>query len=143
MISERELIGKVSLRLIPFMFLLYIVSYLDRVNVSFASLQMNAALGFSAEIYSLGAGIFFIGYFIFEVPSNLILERVGARLWIARIMVVWGIISFCMVFVSNATQFYVIRFLLGVAEAGFFPGIILYLTYWFPRPYRSRTIAVF
>src|SRR5215831_875834 len=143
MISERELIAKVSLRLIPFMFLLYIVSYLDRVNVSFASLQMNAALGFSAEIYSLGAGIFFIAYFIFEVPSNLILHRVGARLWIARIMVTWGIISSSMMFVKGPTSFYVLRFLLGVAEAGFFPGMILYLTYWFPSDARGRAIARF
>src|SRR5262245_34625912 len=143
MISERELIGKISLRLIPFMFLLYIVSYLDRVNVSFASLQMNAALGFSAEIYSLGAGIFFIAYFIFEVPSNLILHRVGARLWIARIMITWGIISSGMMFVKGPISFYVLRFLLGVAEAGFFPGMILYLTYWFPRDARGRAVARF
>jgi ACS family tartrate transporter-like MFS transporter len=143
MISERELIGKISLRLIPFMFLLYIVSYLDRVNVSFASLQMNAALGFSPEIYSLGAGIFFIAYFIFEVPSNLILHRVGARLWIARIMITWGIISSAMMFVKGPASFYVLRFLLGVAEAGFFPGMILYLTYWFPGDARGRAIARF
>jgi Major Facilitator Superfamily len=143
MISERELIAKVSLRLIPFMFLLYIVSYLDRVNVSFASLQMNAALGFSAEIYSLGAGIFFIAYFIFEVPSNLILHRVGARLWIARIMITWGVISSAMMFVKGPISFYVLRFLLGVAEAGFFPGMILYLTYWFPNETRGRAVAQF
>jgi MFS transporter, ACS family, tartrate transporter len=143
MISERELIAKVSLRLIPFMFLLYIVSYLDRVNVSFASLQMNAALGFSAEIYSLGAGIFFIAYFIFEVPSNLILHRVGARFWIARIMITWGIISSAMMFVKGPISFYVLRFLLGAAEAGFFPGMILYLTYWFPNEVRGRAVAQF
>src|SRR5262249_49412320 len=143
MISERELIAKISLRLIPFMVLLYIASYLDRVNVSFASLQMNAALGFSAEIYSLGAGIFFIAYFIFEVPSNLILHRVGARLWIARIMITWGIISSAMMFVKGPTSFYVLRFLLGVAEAGFFPGMILYLTYWFPSDAPGRAIARF
>ncbi len=133
MISEPELIAKISLRLIPFMFLLYIVSYLDRVNVSFAALQMNAALGFSAEIYSLGAGIFFIAYFIFEVPSNLILHRVGARLWIARIMITWGVISSATMLVKGPASFYTLRFLLGMAEAGFFPGMILYLTYWFPR----------
>jgi MFS transporter, ACS family, tartrate transporter len=143
MISEPELIGKISLRLIPFMFLLYIVSYLDRVNVSFASLQMNAALGFSAEIYSLGAGIFFIAYFVFEVPSNLILHRVGARVWIARIMITWGIISSAMMFVKGPISFYVLRFLLGAAEAGFFPGMILYLTYWFPSDARGRAIARF
>jgi ACS family tartrate transporter-like MFS transporter len=143
MISERELLRKISLRLIPFMFLLYIVSYLDRVNVSFASLQMNAALGFSAEIYSLGAGIFFIAYFIFEVPSNLILHRVGARLWITRIMITWGIISSAMMFVKGPTSFYVLRFLLGMAEAGFFPGMILYLTYWFPNEARGRAVGRF
>jgi len=143
MISERELLAKISLRLIPFMFLLYIVSYLDRVNVSFASLQMNAALGFSAEIYSFGAGIFFIAYFIFEVPSNLILHRVGARLWIARIMITWGIISSAMMFTKGPISFYMLRFLLGVAEAGFFPGMILYLTYWFPNDARGRAIARF
>src|SRR5215468_9538817 len=143
MISERELIGKISLRLIPFMFLLYIVSYLDRVNVSFASLQMNAALGFSAEIYSLGAGIFFIGYFIFEVPSNLILHRVGARRWIARIMITWAIISALTLVVKTPFQFYVVRFLLGVAEAGFSPGIMLYLTYWFPAKKRGFAYGVY
>jgi len=141
--SEPELIRKISVRLIPFLFLLYIVSYLDRVNVSFASLQMNKALGFSAEVYSLGAGIFFIAYFIFEVPSNLILHRVGARLWIARIMITWGVISSSMMFVKGPVSFYVLRFLLGVAEAGFFPGIILYLTYWFPSDVRGRAIARF
>src|SRR5215470_7844184 len=143
MSSEAALIRKISIRLIPFMFLLYIVSYLDRVNVSFASLQMNAALGFSAEIYSLGAGIFFIGYFIFEVPSNLIMHRVGARLWIARIMITWGIISSAMMFVKGPASFYTLRFLLGVAEAGFFPGMILYLTYWFPRDARGRAVGRF
>jgi ACS family tartrate transporter-like MFS transporter len=143
MISERDLIRKISLRLIPFMFLLYIVSYLDRVNVSFASLQMNAALGFSAEMYSLGAGIFFIAYFIFEIPSNLILHRVGARLWITRIMITWGIISSAMMFVKGPTSFYVLRFLLGMAEAGFFPGMILYLTYWFPNEARGRAVGRF
>jgi ACS family tartrate transporter-like MFS transporter len=119
------------------------VSYLDRVNVSFAALQMNAALGFSAEIYSLGAGIFFIAYFIFEVPSNLILHRIGARLWIARIMITWGLISSAMMFVKGPASFYGLRFLLGVAEAGFFPGMILYLTYWFPNDARGRAIARF
>src|SRR6516225_9391002 len=143
MVSERELMGKVSLRLIPFMFVLYIVSYLDRVNVSFASLQMNAQLGFSAEVYSVGAGIFFIAYFIFEIPSNLILHRVGARLWIARIMITWGLISSAMMFVKGPASFYTLRFLLGVAEAGFFPGMILYLTYWFPNDVRGRAIARF
>jgi len=143
MISEQVLLRKITLRLIPFMFLLYIVSYLDRVNVSFAALQMNKALGFSNEIYSFGAGIFFIAYFIFEVPSNLILHRVGARLWIARIMVTWGIISSSMMFVRGPASFYTLRFLLGIAEAGFFPGMILYLTYWFPSDARGRAVARF
>ena len=114
------------------MFLLYIVAYLDRVNVGFAALQMNSDLGLSAAVYGLGSGIFFIGYFLFEVPSNLIMERVGARLWIARIMISWGLLSAGMMFISGAASFYTLRFLLGIAEAGFFPGMILYLTYWFP-----------
>ena len=143
MISEQHLLRKVTRRLIPFMFLLYIVSYLDRVNVSYAALQMNAALGFSAEIYSFGAGIFFIGYFLFEIPSNLILHRVGARMWIARILITWGIISSAMMFVQGIASFYVLRFLLGIAEAGFFPGMILYLTYWFPAHARGRAVARF
>jgi MFS transporter, ACS family, tartrate transporter len=143
MISERELLRKITLRLIPFMFILYIVAYLDRVNVSYASLQMNDALGFSPEVYALGAGIFFIGYFLFEVPSNLIMHRVGARIWMARILVTWGILSTAMMFVRGAVSFYVLRFLLGVAEAGFFPGMILYLTYWFPSHARGRAVARF
>jgi MFS transporter, ACS family, tartrate transporter len=140
---EQRTMAKVAWKLLPFLCVCYMAAFLDRVNVGFAKVQMVADLGFSNAVYGLGAGIFFLGYFLLEVPSNLILERVGARLWIARIMVVWGIISFCMIFVSKATHFYLIRFLLGAAEAGFFPGIILYLTYWFPRDYRSRTIAVF
>jgi ACS family tartrate transporter-like MFS transporter len=143
MISEPQLLRKITRRLIPFMFVLYIVSYLDRVNVSFASLQMNAALGFSARIYALGAGIFFIGYFLFEVPSNLILHRVGARLWMARILVTWGVISSAMMFVKGTSSFYALRFLLGIAEAGFFPGMILYLTYWFPAHARGRAVGRF
>jgi ACS family tartrate transporter-like MFS transporter len=143
MISEPQLLRKITRRLIPFMFLLYIVSYLDRVNVSYAALQMNDALGFSSSIYALGAGIFFIGYFLFEVPSNLILHRVGARLWMARILVTWGIISSAMMFVQGRTSFYVLRFLLGIAEAGFFPGMILYLTYWFPMRARGRAVGRF
>jgi ACS family tartrate transporter-like MFS transporter len=130
-------------RLIPFMFLLYIVAYLDRINVGFAALQMNRDLGFSDAVYGLGAGIFFLGYVAFEVPSNLILHRVGARIWIARIMVTWGIVSAAMMFVQSATAFYVLRFLLGVAEAGFFPGMLLYLTHWFPAGERARAVALF
>jgi ACS family tartrate transporter-like MFS transporter len=134
---------KVRRRLIPFMFLLYIVSYLDRINVGFAALQMNRDLGFSAAVYGLGAGIFFLSYVAFEVPSNLILARVGARLWIARIMITWGLISAGMMFVTSATSFYVLRFLLGLGEAGFFPGMVLYLTYWFPAAERARALALF
>ena len=125
-------LAKARRRLIPFLFLLYIVAYLDRINVGFAALQMNAALGFSATTYGLGAGIFFLSYVLFEVPSNVILARVGARLWIARIMISWGIVSAGMMFVRGPTGFYTLRFLLGFAEAGFFPGIIFYFTRWFP-----------
>jgi sugar phosphate permease len=115
-------------RLIPFLFLLYIVAYLDRINVGFASLQMNDALGFSSTTFALGAGIFFLGYALLEIPSNIILTRVGARLWIARIMISWGIVSCTMMFVRSAPAFYALRFLLGATEAGFFPGIIYYRT---------------
>lgn len=134
---------KVGWRLIPFLLLCYVVAYLDRVNVGFAKLQMLQDLKFSDTIYGLGAGIFFIGYFLFEVPSNVILHRVGARVWIARIMVTWGAISAGMMFVESATSFYILRFFLGMAEAGFFPGIILYLTYWYPAARRARMIALF
>src|SRR5256885_13045785 len=130
-------------RLLPCLFLLEVVSYLDRINVGFAALQMNAALGFSSVTYSLGAGIFFLGYTLLEIPSNVILARVGARLWIARIMITWGIVSAGMMFVRSATAFYVLRFALGAAEAGFFPGIIYCLTRWFPRRERARAIAGF
>ena len=140
---EAETYKKVGWRLLPFLLMCYIVSYLDRVNVGFAKLQMLQDLGFSETVYGLGAGIFFIGYFLFEVPSNIILHKVGARIWIARIMVTWGLISAGMMFVSSATSFYVMRFLLGVAEAGFFPGIILYLTYWYPADRRGRVTAIF
>ena len=121
--------------------LAYFLSYLDRVNLGFAALTMNAELKFSPVVFSWGAGIFFIGYFIFEVPSNLALEKFGASRWIARIMVTWGIISALMAIVSGVWSFYGVRFLLGVAEAGFFPGIILYLTYWYPAKYRARFLA--
>jgi len=138
-----ELMARIRWRLIPFLLLLFVVAYLDRVNIGFASLQMNEALGFSSSVYGLGAGIFFVGYFLFEVPSNLILERVGARVWIARIMITWGLISAGMLFIKGPASFYVLRFLLGAAEAGFFPGIILYLTYWFPPSERARAFALF
>ncbi len=141
--AEEQTYRKVAWRLIPFLFLCYVVAYLDRVNVGFAKLQMLSDLKFSETVYGLGAGIFFIGYFLFEVPSNIILHRTGARVWIARIMVTWGVISACMMFVDSPATFYVLRFLLGVAEAGFFPGIILYLTYWFPAARRGRVVALF
>jgi MFS transporter, ACS family, tartrate transporter len=136
-------IRKATWRLIPFLCLAYTVNFLDRVNVGFAALHMNEDLGFSPSVYGFGAGIFFLGYIAFEVPSNLALHRFGARIWIARIMISWGLVACAMAFVWSETSFYVMRFLLGVAEAGFFPGIILYLTYWFPAAERARIVAVF
>jgi len=141
--NDAILLSKISRRLIPFMFLLYIVAYLDRINVGFAALQLNDALNFDPAVFGLGAGVFFMGYFIFEVPSNLIMQRVGARIWMARILMTWGIISSTMMFVRGVGTFYTLRFLLGVAEAGFFPGMILYLTYWFPAEARGRAVARF
>jgi len=138
---ERRTIAKVSWRLLPLVGLAYCVAYIDRSNISFAALTMNKDLGFTAYIYGWGAGIFFFGYFLFEIPSNLILEKVGARIWIARIMITWGIISGLTAFVTGPTSFLIIRFLLGAAEAGFFPGMILYFTYWFPAEYRGRVIS--
>ncbi|KMS76521.1 MFS transporter [Streptomyces viridochromogenes] len=140
---ENAVFRKVVRRIVPFLVLCYVVSYLDRVNVGFAKLQMSDDLGFSEAAYGLGAGLFFIGYFLFEVPSNLMLQRVGARTWIARIMISWGLVSASFVFVSNEATFYVLRFLLGAAEAGFYPGVILYCTYWFPSHRRARVIALF
>jgi sugar phosphate permease len=134
---------KVTRRLLPFLILCYVVAYLDRVNIGFARLQMLSDLGFSETVYGLGAGMFFIGYFLFEVPSNLILHRVGARVWIGRIMISWGLVSALFMFTSSPAMFYSLRFLLGVAEAGFFPGIILYLTYWYPSAWRVRMVALF
>lgn len=141
--AERALMRKVTLRLIPFLFFLYVIAYLDRVNVGFAKLHMNVLPWFSESVYGLGAGIFFIGYFLFEVPSNLILQKVGARKWIARIMITWGIVAMAMLFVNSATSFYTMRFLLGIAEAGFFPGVLLYLTYWFTAKERAKVVALF
>jgi len=134
---------RVRRRLIPFLFVLYLVSYLDRVNVGFAALQMNASLGFSASVYGFGAGVFFVSYVLFEIPSNLLLDRIGVRIWIARIMISWGIISAATMFVRGAWSFFALRFLLGAAEAGFFPGIVLYLTRWFPAAERARAVAWF
>jgi D-galactonate transporter len=135
--------AKITWRLLPFLILCYIVAYLDRVNVGFARLQMLEDLQFSETVYGLGAGMFFIGYFFFEVPSNLFLHRVGARIWIARIMITWGLISASFMFIRTPASFYTLRFILGVAEAGFFPGIILYLTYWYPAERRARMVALF
>jgi ACS family tartrate transporter-like MFS transporter len=134
---------KVTWRLIPFLFLLYAIAWLDRVNVGFAGLQMNADLGFSSATFGFGSGIFFLGYCLFEIPSNIILERVGARLWIARIMVTWGLISAGLMLVRTPPLFYMLRFLLGAAEAGFFPGVIYYLSLWYPTAQRARAIAAF
>jgi ACS family tartrate transporter-like MFS transporter len=140
---ERRTMRKVMWRLPPLMALMFLINQLDRVNVSFAALTMNADLGLSTKAYAWGAGIFFLAYFAFEVPSNLILERVGARRWIARIMITWGIISGAMALVTGPTSFLIVRFLLGAAEAGFVPGLVLYITYWFPPGYRARATAIF
>lgn len=140
---EAATIKKVGHRLIPFIAVLYFAAFIDRVNVAFAAAQMTRDLGFSAYVYGLGAGIFFIGYSLFEVPSNLILHKVGGRRWIARIMITWAIVAGAMAFVTGATGFYLLRFLLGVAKAGFFPGIIYYLTYWVPAARRARLVGTF
>jgi MFS family permease len=140
---EAKTYRKVDIRLLPFLFLCYILAYLDRVNVGFAKLQMLKDLSLSDAAFATGAGIFFIGYFFFEVPSNVLLKKFGARLWIARIMVSWGVISACMIFVKGAWSFYAMRFLLGLAEAGFFPGVIFYLTLWYPSKHRSMRTAWF
>ena len=140
---ESSTIAKVTWRLIPSLLLLYVVAWLDRVNVGFAALQMNDDLGFSAAVYGFGAGVFFLGYALFEVPSNLVLARVGARRWIARIMVTWGVLAVGMMWVRSPTSFYVLRFLLGVAEAGFLPGIIYYLSHWYPAAQRARAVSMF
>jgi Sugar phosphate permease len=140
---EEQAYAKVFRRVVPLIIVCYIVAYLDRINVGFAKLQMEIDLGFSQTVYGLGAGMFFIGYFFFEVPSNLIMYRVGARLWIARIMITWGLLSMCFVFVKTPFWFYTLRFLLGAAEAGFYPGVILYLTYWYPDRRRAAIVATF
>jgi MFS family permease len=134
---------KIAWRLIPFLMVSYFVAYLDRVNLGFAALTFKDDLSLSDAVYGLGAGVFFAGYFIFEIPSNILLERIGAKVWIARIMVTWGIVSACMAFVEGETSFYVVRFMLGAAEAGFYPGIILYMTYWYTSAERAKMIALF
>lgn len=140
---DGRLLNKVAVRLIPFMFVLYIISFLDRINISFAALQMNKELGFDDRTYGFGAGIFFLGYCLFGVPSNLMVERLGARRWITIIMIVWGLISMAMAGTNSPISFFILRFLLGVAEAGFFPGMILYLTYWFPKREQGKAVARF
>src|SRR3954452_5654492 len=140
---ENETMRKVGLRLIPFLVLCYFISYVDRVDVGFAALTMNKDLGLSAAAFGIGGGLFFVAYVLLEVPSNLAMEKVGARLWIARIMITWGLVGIGSAFVTGAVSFSVARFLLGAAEAGFFPGVILYLTYWFPKAYRARIVAMF
>ena len=142
-VYEKFVIRKLLWRLLPFLFLLYVVAYLDRINVGFAALQMRQQLGLSDQTYGLGAGLFFAGYLTFQVPSNLILQRVGARVWISVIMVAWGMVSASTLFASGARSFYAMRFLLGVAEAGFFPGILFYFRSWFPESVRARVIAMF
>lgn len=133
---------KTMFRILPFILLLYVIAYLDRVNLGFAALQMNAELALTAEVFGLLSGIFFIGYFFFEVPSNMLMEKVGAKIWIARIMITWGIVVVLTGFAQSATHLYILRFLLGVSEAGFFPGVILYLTYWFKEQQRGKATAV-
>jgi MFS transporter, ACS family, tartrate transporter len=140
---ERQTMRKVYLRLLPFCFVLYFICYLDRVNIGFAALTMNKDIGLSAYVFGLGAGAFFWGYFLLEVPSNLILEKVGARRWIGRIMISWGLVSGAFAFTQGPISFFILRFSLGLAEAGFFPGMILYLTYWFPPLHRARIVAAF
>ncbi|MES2256374.1 MAG: MFS transporter [Pseudomonadota bacterium] len=137
------ILARAARRLIPIMALMYVASFLDRVNIGFAALTMNQDLGFSPQVFGIGAGIFFFGYFFFEIPSNLMLEKVGARIWMCRIMVTWGLVSMATAFVRGPTSFYVLRFLLGLAEAGLYPGMILYMTYWFPQATRARFIALF
>lgn len=141
--SLNALFSKINWRIIPLLLIAYMVAYLDRINIGYAQLQMKQTLPFSDAVYGLGAGIFFVGYFLFEVPSNLLLEKIGARKTLLRIMVLWGASATAMMFVSTPTQFYVVRFFLGAFEAGFFPGVILYFTYWYPTVRRGQVIAIF
>lgn len=139
----QALYHKITWKLIPFLCFCYLAAYLDRINIGFAKLQMLDQLHFSETAFGLGAGLFFVGYILFEVPSNLVLEKVGAKIWIARIMITWGLLSACTMLVTSTTQFYILRFLLGAAEAGFLPGVLYYLTTWFPTYRRGRIIALF
>ena len=143
MTIEARTIRKVRIRIIPVIFLLYIVAFLDRINIGFAALTMNKELAITAQQYGLVSGIFFIGYFLFEIPSNLLLHKIGARIWIARILITWGAVATLTGFVHSVHQLYAVRFALGLAEAGYFPGIVLYLSYWFPKREQARAIALF
>jgi MFS family permease len=140
---EKSVYTKVSRRLIPFLFLCYIFAYVDRVNVGFAKLQMQQDLGITDAVYGAGAGIFFLGYFLFEVPCNMMLQKIGAKYWLGPIMIVWALVSASTMFVKSEASFYAIRFLLGIVESGFFPGVILYLTFWYTRKHRAKMIAAF
>ena len=140
---ENKTIQRVRIRIIPFIFVLYVVAFIDRINIGFAALTMNKELAITSQQFGLAAGIFFFGYFLFEIPSNLLLHKIGARIWIARILITWGVIAVLTGFARNAHQLYIARFLLGLAEAGYFPGIVLYLTYWFPQREQARAIALF
>ena len=141
--DEHKVFMKCAWRLMPFILLLYFINYIDRVNVSFAALTMNADLGFTPTIFGFGAGVLFWGYLLFQIPGNIIMQKIGARLWMMTILMVWGLISASTAFVSDPITFYVVRFFLGVAEAGFFPGMLLYLTFWFPQAYLGRFVGVF
>ena len=141
--AEKALYSRVTWRIIPFLFLCYVFAYVDRVNVGFAKLQMQQDLRISDAVYGMGAGMFFLGYFFFEIPCNMALQKIGARFWLGPIMVVWGLVSGCQMFVRNSTDLYVVRFILGVVESGFFPGVILYLTFWYPAKYRAKMVAAF
>jgi len=140
---ERQTVRRVVWRILPFLIVCYLIAIIDRGNIGMASLQMNEDLGLSKAVFGLASSLFFIGYFLFEVPSNLAMQKIGAKIWISRIMITWGIVSVCTAFVESSEMLYLLRFLLGAAEAGFFPGVILYLTYWIPAKYRARVIATF
>ncbi len=140
---ERRTMRKVTMRIVPFLMVAYFLAYLDRINIGFAALEMNRDLGLTSTVYGWAAGIFFLAYIVFEIPSNLIMERVGARIWIARIMISWGLVTAATAFVVGPTSLFFARFMLGFAEAGFFPGALLYLTYWCPAAYRAKIIASF
>ncbi len=143
MVDAKRLYNRITLRLIPYLFFLYILAYLDRVNVGYAVVELKSDLHLADAIFGLGAGIYFLGQFCFDLPSNLLLSKVGPRVWIARIMVSWGLVATLMTLMRGAHSFLLLRFLLGVTEAGFFPGIILYLTYWFPSRERAQAVAKF